>query len=86
MMHFHSWLHLLALVFILAFDRAESLQPDVKRKPEMVDLHFHLGGSWPLQYLQKIAMPRQIEEFLSFLDKIDHSKDYHEGIYISIMT
>jgi adenosine deaminase len=47
-----------------------------------VELHLHLGGSWPISYLQSIASPEDIERLNAFLDLLethDESTDYHVG-------
>jgi adenosine deaminase len=47
-----------------------------------VELHLHLGGSWPLHYLQSIAPQEDIDRLNSFLDLLethDESTDYHAG-------
>lgn len=46
---------------------------------EKVELHLHLGGSYPLEYLQSIASEEKIAELNSFLDLIDNGIDYHDG-------
>lgn len=43
-----------------------------------VELHLHLGGSWPIDFLRNVAKPADFSAFCHFLDLIDNGIDYHE--------
>jgi adenosine deaminase len=47
-----------------------------------VELHLHLGGAWPLDFLQKIAEAKDFAATCDFLEKIKSGIDYHDGFQI----
>ncbi len=62
---------------------AEGLPPEPDlitaiKQMEKVELHLHLGGSWPLDYLATIATPKKFIELCSFIDKINNGIVYSE--------
>ena len=46
---------------------------------EKTELHLHLGGSWPLEWLKTIADKQDFERMSSMLVKISGVMDYHEA-------
>ncbi len=66
---------------LLAIVHSESSLMKLK-KIDKVELHLHLGGSWPLEYLKEIAAPKQIEQLSKMLDQIDGGMDYQEAFQI----
>ena len=46
------------------------------------ELHLHLGGSFPIDYLFTIASPEQFEVLKNHLDLIAKSISYHEGFKV----
>ena len=46
---------------------------------DMIELHLHLGGSWPHSFLCTIADSETMVELNSFLDKIENCIDYVSG-------
>lgn len=45
---------------------------------EKNELHLHIGGAWPLSYLQEIAQPEQFTDLCQMLDRIEAGGvDYH---------
>ena len=44
-----------------------------------VDLHIHLGGSFPFSYLQQVGSPEDVSALSSFLDQMEQKDctDYH---------
>lgn len=60
----------------------EDLIADIQQL-EKTELHLHLGGSWPLSYLEKIATPEQFDELLNALDQVQSNVlDYHEAFSV----
>jgi adenosine deaminase len=51
---------------------------DIKK----TELHIHLGGSWPIQYLKTISTSEEYSKLNDFLNKIDDTIDYHEGFEV----
>ena len=44
------------------------------------ELHVHLGGSWPLSYLESIGAAADVDAFKRFLDLMDSNEtDYHSA-------
>ena len=54
-------------------------QPSFRSIPK-VELHLHLGGSYPLDYLFSIATTEQKEELEKNLAAISQKVDYHEVV------
>lgn len=48
-------------------------------KIEKIDLHLHLGGSFPINYLETISTPDEIQHLKSFIQKMKEKEDmdYH---------
>jgi adenosine deaminase len=46
------------------------------------ELHLHLGGSYPLDYLLDLASPPQQQALLNSLEMVSKKVDYHEGFKI----
>ncbi len=46
------------------------------------ELHLHLGGSFPQEYLFSIAAADQREQLACFLDLISQGVDYHRGFQV----
>mgnify|MGYP003386786391 FL=1 len=47
---------------------------------EKTDLHIHLGGSFPMSYLETISTPNEIQQLKSFIQKMKEkgeTMDYH---------
>lgn len=65
---------------VIAQDHTDIIQ-EIK-SINKVELHLHLGGSWPLAYLQEIAEPEQIDKLLHLLDQIDNRMDYQEAFQV----
>lgn len=42
------------------------------------ELHLHLGGAWPLEFLKDIATEEQFNKLSRFLDRIEQGIDYHD--------
>lgn len=50
------------------------------RRLSKSELHLHLGGAWPLAYLEKIAKQEQFLELTKMLDQIHEcAMDYHQA-------
>lgn len=49
---------------------------------EKVELHFHIGGSWPLSYLKSIADPQLFAELLHVLEQINEVINYDDGFKV----
>jgi adenosine deaminase len=46
---------------------------------EKSELHLHIGGSWPIGYLETIAEPQQFSKLNQLLDQIQNGEvDYHQ--------
>ncbi len=46
------------------------------------ELHIHIGGSWPLKYLEEVAEPQEFEDLCAMLEKIQsNSIDYHSAFH-----
>lgn len=52
------------------------------RKAPKAELHLHLGGSYPYEYLLSIATPEQKQELHESLEWIGRKVDYHEAFKI----
>jgi adenosine deaminase len=48
------------------------------QKIDKVELHLHLGGSWPLSYLETIADPDDLLALTNLLSDIRQGMNYHE--------
>lgn len=46
------------------------------------ELHLHLGGAWPLDYLQEIADASDFTQLVHYLELITKGIDYHEGFKV----
>ena len=55
--------------------------PEFQQLPK-AELHLHLGGSFPKEYLLSIATPTQQEELIHALDLIAQGIDYHAGFRV----
>ncbi len=60
---------------------SQSLLPYFQEIPK-AELHLHLGGSYPLNYLLTIASDAQKEALLKNLESISRKIDYHEGFKV----
>lgn len=49
---------------------------------DKVELHLHLGGSWPLEYLKKIADVDNYQKLEAMIDRLADGVDYHEAFEI----
>lgn len=49
---------------------------------EKSELHLHIGGSWPLKYLEEIAQPQEFADLCAMLDKIQDVVDYHDAFQV----
>ncbi len=50
---------------------------------EKAELHLHIGGAWPLDYLRKIAEPQQFSELSMMLAKIQKGRiNYHDAFKV----
>lgn len=45
------------------------------------ELHLHLGGAWPIDYLLNVSTPSAFNHLNNFLDMIENGIDYHEGFH-----
>lgn len=61
---------------------ASNLLAGIKQLTNKVELHLHLGGSWPLSYLQTVATPQQFEDLSRSLEKFNEAVDYHQGFHV----
>jgi len=59
----------------------DSLFPLFQEIPK-TELHLHLGGSYPLDFLMEIASPSQQEALKEALELISRKIDYHEGFKV----
>jgi len=50
------------------------------------ELHLHLGGSWPIDYLAQIADPALFLELSRLLDQIQNGVNYHEAFRVFELT
>lgn len=48
----------------------------IKKMPK-IELHMHLGGSYPLSYLKEIASSEQYQALIDEIEKIKKRVDYH---------
>ncbi len=55
---------------------------DAMKAIKKIELHLHLGGAWPLDYLREIATPEQYEKLVAFLERFKGGMDYHECFQI----
>lgn len=53
----------------------------VKKIPKY-ELHCHLGGAFPLEYLREIALPEDFVQLIHCLELISKGVDYHEGFKV----
>ena len=73
----------LPFLFLLSiFNWGISLEHYFEKMPK-VELHLHLGGSYPIDYLYSIAEPQQKEALAKELERIAKRVPYHEcfGIF-----
>lgn len=59
-------------------DHLKSKLKDIKK----TELHIHLGGSWPIEYLKTISTSEEYIILNDFLNKIDDTIDYHAGFEV----
>lgn len=60
---------------------AKSLLDEIRKIPK-AELHLHLGGAWPLEYLMKIASAPDYEELTRFLNFLKTGVHYEEGFKV----
>ncbi len=47
------------------------------------ELHIHIGGAWPLEYLREVAKPQEFNDLCLMLDKIQSGEvDYHTAFAV----
>ncbi len=49
---------------------------------DKVELHLHLGGSWPLAYLKEVAEPAQCVQLTHLLDQIEQGVEYKNAFKV----
>ncbi|MBA2727425.1 MAG: hypothetical protein H0U49_04550 [Parachlamydiaceae bacterium] len=53
------------------------------KKIQKSELHLHIGGAWPLEYLRGISKPQEFTDLCLMLDKIQKSEvDYHNAFQV----
>ena len=52
------------------------------KKIDKVELHLHLGGSWPFEFLKTIADDKSITQLLMLLDCMDQGMQYEQAFTI----
>lgn len=73
---------LLMLLALCSFANVESsLTIEEIKKIDKTELHLHLGGAWPIDYLQSIAQPAVFIELCNQLDLIEKGIDYKKSFY-----
>lgn len=60
---------------------SDSLLPFFQEIPK-AELHLHLGGSYPLDYLLTVASEPQQKALLEYLSSISQKVDYHEAFNV----
>ncbi len=51
-------------------------------KLKKVELHLHLGGSFPLSFLKTIATSSEIDELGRWLAQLEEKVNYHDGFKV----
>ena len=59
---------------------------DAVQKSKKYETHCHLGGAWPLRYLQEIASPEDYSQLVQYLQLIEKGIDYHQGFKVFALT
>lgn len=50
------------------------------------ELHLHIGGAWPIDYLEEIATPEQFKKLNALLDQIERNElDYHQAFTVFVL-
>src|SRR3989338_2768584 len=57
------------------------LRSEIQRL-EKVELHLHLGGSWPLEFLRSQSDPQTFLELSHFIEALSRGMDYHQAFGI----
>ena len=65
----------------LPFLSASDVDIFSKQLPK-AELHLHLGGSYPLEYVLSIATEAQKAQLLNFIEKLDNGLQYQEAFEI----
>lgn len=64
----------------------DQLSSGIKNMPKS-ELHLHLGGAWPLQYLKEVSNPQDFQELCGMLNQIHHREmDYHSAFQVFHLT
>lgn len=58
---------------------------DFKAIPKS-ELHLHLGGAWPLEYLKTIATEEQYKQLCAMLDELEKGMEYEKAFGIFDIT
>lgn len=66
----------------ISITSSQSLLEGIKQLKNKIELHLHLGGSYPLSYLKFMATPEQFEALSTSLAKFNEGIDYHEGFHV----
>ena len=73
----YSW-----FLFLIFFSLGWCGEEEMKTIPKC-ELHLHLGGAWPLKYLEGIATPEEFAALKGMIDRIDRCDvDYHEAFQV----
>jgi adenosine deaminase len=62
-------------------DTRDVMLQQIRELPKL-ELHLHLGGSWPLSFLEEIASPVEFEALRSKIRQLNTQMDYHEAFEI----
>lgn len=71
----------MSLTFLYADEKDINFRPLFQRMPK-AELHLHLGGAYPLEYLTTIASEEQIGALQNYLDKISKGMTYQEAFNV----
>lgn len=50
------------------------------------ELHLHLGGAWPLEFLREVAQPEDFRQLTAALQQIENGVNYHEVFHVFGLT
>lgn len=78
----------LCIIVILSMNLIRQMAADDKvllqqiKKIEKAELHLHLGGSWPLEFLKTIADSESFAKLTVMLDRMEEGMEYEQAFAI----